>query len=76
VSTSVALGDWALRRLKPGETGKRAWRIGAAIVAVLVVGLVGRIPWVGPLVVVLVLLAGVGALVLQWRPPPSPAAIR
>jgi cytoskeletal protein CcmA (bactofilin family) len=77
ISTSVALGDWALRRVKPLEAGRKAWRIGATVLTVLVIGLVSRIPALGILVMLLALLAGIGALillVLQWRSAAAAAA--
>ena len=73
VSTGVALGEWALRRLKPADAGRTGWRVAAAVLAVLAISLLGRIPGLGGVVVWLALLAGLGALMLRARRP-RPAA--
>lgn len=68
VSAGIGLGDWALRRFRAGQAERTAWRAGTAALAILVIALLARIPWLGGLVALLVLLTGLGALVLQaWR---------
>jgi hypothetical protein len=65
VTTGISLGDWLLKRVKSSPSNSTLWRVGAAVVGVLVVSLLARIPWVGPWVSLIALLAGIGALVLQ-----------
>lgn len=67
VSTAIALGDWALQRWRSAAAGALRWRIGAAAVALLALALMGRLPWLGGLVALAALLAGMGALLLQTR---------
>ena len=64
---AVALGDSALQRLRSADAGRRGWRAGAAILAMLAMALVTKIPVVGGLLVFAALLAGVGALVLAFK---------
>jgi cytoskeletal protein CcmA (bactofilin family) len=64
---AVALGDSALARLRTADAGRRGWRAGAAVAAMLAMALLAKIPVVGNLLVVAALLAGVGALVLAFR---------
>lgn len=66
-STGVALGDWVLKRFKNDAAASLWWRVGAAMLAVLVIALVSRIPFVGGFVVLAALLIGMGALALQVR---------
>lgn len=74
-SAAVTLGDVALARLRSGDAARTAWRIGAAMAAMLLLALVGRIPYLGGLVVFLALIAGIGAIVMAMRPErPPPAA--
>ncbi len=67
VLAGVALGDAALRRLKPERAAERNGRIVAALVALLVLGLLARIPLLGGLIGLLALLVGLGALLQQAR---------
>lgn len=67
VVTGIGVGDWVLKRWR-GATVSTGWRVMAAILAVLVIALLGRIPFIGGLIVFAVLLAGLGALVMQLRP--------
>jgi hypothetical protein len=75
VSTGISIGDWALQRAKSDASQGMLWRIFSAIMGVLVVSLLARIPWLGGWVVLLALLVGLGALALQiWQlrePKPS-----
>jgi hypothetical protein len=76
VATSAAIGDWALRRFKPEFCSVRAWRVGATVLAVLLLGLAGMVPVVGGIVVFVALLLGLGAMIIQLRrPSPAVAAI-
>jgi cytoskeletal protein CcmA (bactofilin family) len=65
VSAAIALGDGVLARWQ--AAAPTGWRIVAAMLAVLVIGLAARLPWIGGLFVLAALLIGVGALALQWR---------
>lgn len=68
VSTGIALGDWLLLRARGDGVQSTLWRVGAAVVGVLVVSLLARIPWLGGWVVLVALLVGLGALALQiWK---------
>jgi hypothetical protein len=68
VSTGISMGDWALHKVKSDKAGSTVWRITSAVVGVLVVSLLARIPWVGGWVVFVALLVGLGALAVQlWQ---------
>jgi hypothetical protein len=72
VSAGTTLGDFILRRWKP-DVPRTSWRMGAAVLGVLILGMLGLIPGVGGLLMFAALLFGVGALVLQvqrrWSAP-------
>jgi hypothetical protein len=68
VSTGISIGDWLLKRMMSDRANTALWRIGGAIAGVLIVSLLARIPWIGGWVVLIALLAGLGALTLQvWQ---------
>jgi hypothetical protein len=67
VSTGIGLGAWTLARLKSDRTEDKWWRIGAAVLGVLAISLLGRLPYLGGFVVLTALLIGLGALLLQVR---------
>jgi hypothetical protein len=68
VSTGISIGDWLLARVKSDQSNSTMWRIGSAVVGVLIVSMLARIPWVGGWVVLAALLLGLGALTLQlWQ---------
>ena len=67
VAAAIALGDGVLARAKPNAYAATGWRVGAAVVAVLVLALLARLPYLGGLVVLAALLIGLGALMLQLR---------
>ncbi len=66
-SAGVAVGAIALQRVQPDRKDRAGWRIAAAVLGMLAVTLLGRLPWVGGLVVFAALLLGVGALLFQLR---------
>jgi hypothetical protein len=68
VSAGIAVGELMLQRLQPVRAQHRGWRIGAAVLGMLAVSLLGRVPWSGGLVVLAAMLLGVGALLMQVRP--------
>lgn len=65
VSAGIVLGGLALRRYRSAQAGLIGWRIGAALLGVLLLGLLGWIPWIGAAIGFAALLAGLGALLLQ-----------
>jgi cytoskeletal protein CcmA (bactofilin family) len=72
VSAAIALGAWALARWRGEQASRLGWRIGAALLALTLIALLGAIPGFGAVLGFAVLLAGLGALVLQLqRQPPA-----
>jgi hypothetical protein len=69
VAAGIALGDTVLRRWLAARAAHRGWRALFAALGVLVIGLVALIPWLGGLLALGALLAGMGALLLQARAP-------
>ena len=67
VSAGICLGDWGLQRFKADQAGRLAWRVGAAMLGVAVIALLGWVPWLGVWVGLAALLIGVGALALQSK---------
>jgi hypothetical protein len=76
VSAGVALGDIGLRRWSAERTASKGWRIAAAVLAMLLLSLLGRVPIVGGLVTLAAMLSGIGALLMQLHSAPtaSPAS--
>lgn len=76
---ALFLGDLALMRAGESRAASRGWRIVFLLLALVVLALLRRVPAVGGLAVLLVFLAGVGALTLrtwrEWQRPPGMAAI-
>jgi hypothetical protein len=64
IAAAVTLGDLALARAKPDAAARAPWRMGAAALAVLVLAVLARVPFVGGLVVLVTILLGMGALIL------------
>jgi hypothetical protein len=73
VAIAVVMGDLALNRYKSEMAARMGWRVGAAVLAMLALALLGRIPFLGGLVVFVALLAGIGAIMLALRPRPAAA---
>jgi hypothetical protein len=67
VVAAVTLGDAFLARFRAQAASRTGWRIGAAVLAVLALALLGRIPFLGGLVALTAMLAGMGAIVLAFR---------
>ncbi|HEV8311708.1 MAG TPA: polymer-forming cytoskeletal protein [Burkholderiaceae bacterium] len=65
--TGIGIGDWLLGRFRVADAARVGWRIGAAALAMLMIALLARVPWVGALVSLMVLIAGLGAVVMQAR---------
>ena len=71
IASGVALGQWALLRFKADALGSKGWRVASAAAAVFVLALLGSVPFVGGLVALLAVLAGIGAILLlfSWQTP-------
>jgi cytoskeletal protein CcmA (bactofilin family) len=65
--TGIGIGDWLLGRYRAADAARAGWRIGAAALATLAMALLARVPWIGALVSFIVLIAGLGAVVMQAR---------
>ncbi len=60
---AVVVGGMLLDRVKPETAAQTAWRVGAAVLAMLVLALLVRVPFVGGLVHLAALVVGVGMVV-------------
>jgi len=67
VSAAISVGDAALLRWKPARAAALSWRVGAAVLGVLAIALLARIPVLGAVVWLAALSAGTGALGMQLR---------
>lgn len=68
VSLAVVLGGLLLDRIKPEAAARTAWRMGAAVLAMLALAILARLPILGGLVFVVALVVGVGMIVgTIWR---------
>lgn len=70
--SGLALGQWALQRWREPDADRRAWRLAAAALGVFAVALLGSLPFVGGLVALLAVCAGLGAIVQLVRRPATP----
>jgi hypothetical protein len=61
----IAIAEWLLSRFKPQSAGRTGLRIAVAVLAVLLVTLLTRIPVLGGVLGFLLLLWGIGAIGLQ-----------
>jgi cytoskeletal protein CcmA (bactofilin family) len=73
VSTGITVGQWGRQRIKPDSINSTVWNVGSAVIGVLLVSLLARIPWLGGWVALAALLFGLGALVTRtyelWSSP-------
>src|SRR6185437_7840622 len=60
VWVAVVVGGMLLDRVKPETAARTAWRVGAAVLAMLALALLVRVPFVGGLVRLVALAAGLG----------------
>ncbi len=60
---AVVMGGLLLDRVRPEVAAETAWRAGAAVVAMLTLALLTRLPFVGGLVVFGALVVGTGMIV-------------
>ncbi|CAH1091708.1 polymer-forming cytoskeletal protein [Candidatus Nitrotoga sp. 1052] len=68
VSAGVSAGEAAVQRWQAARASQTSWRIAAAVLGMLAVSLLGRLPWIGGLVVFAAMLLGIGALLMQLAP--------
>lgn len=73
---AVVMGGLLLDRVKPDTAALTAWRAGAAVLAMLVLALLARLPYVGGFIVLVALMVGVGMIVavLMRQRASTPAA--
>jgi cytoskeletal protein CcmA (bactofilin family) len=73
--TAASIADLVLRRYRPGDAARAAWRAGFAVLAAFALALLARIPVLGGLVVLAAMLVGIG-IIAAWafRRPASAAA--
>ena len=70
-STSVVLGDWMLHQFRPLWSTSLVWRSMFAAAAVLLIGVLGAIPWFGGLLFIAATFVGMGAILMHLlRPAP------
>ena len=69
------VGGMLLDRVKPDVAALAAWRAGAAVLAMLVIALLARVPYVGGLTHLVALILGIGMIAaVVHRQPRSPEA--
>jgi len=61
----VALGQWALARIAPARAAGVGWQILALLGAVIAVGILRRLPFIGALVGFAVVVLGIGVLAIE-----------
>ncbi len=74
VAAGIAVGHLALRRWRPARAMQIGWRVVASVLGMLGISILGRVPYIGGLVVLAAMLVGIGALLLQLRPRTGAAA--
>ena len=73
VGIAVVVGGLLLDRIKPETAARTAARVGAAVLAMLALALLARLPFVGHFIAFVALAAGVGMIVgAIWRRAPEP----
>lgn len=68
VAAGIAAGDLVLRHWQQARATQIGWRVVAAMLGMLAISVLGRIPFVGGLVVLAAMLVGIGALLIHTRP--------
>lgn len=68
VSAGISAGELALQRFQASRASHTGWRVAAAVLGMLAISLLGRLPWVGGLIVFAAMLLGIGALLMQLAP--------
>lgn len=74
VTAGIGMGQALLLRLQSQRATRAGWRVIAAALGVVAISLLGRLPWVGGLVVFAAMLLGIGALLLQFGTRPRAPA--
>ena len=74
LAAAAAVGDTLLKRLRRGTVESVGWRVVAAICGIFVIAILGRIPFLGGLIVFAALIMGIGAVGLQMNRTLRPAA--
>jgi cytoskeletal protein CcmA (bactofilin family) len=67
-ASGIALGQWGLVRWRADMLDRKAWRIGSAVAALLVLALLGRVPFVGGFVALLAVITGIGSIAQLLMP--------
>lgn len=68
VCSGIGLGHWGVARLSPTWSSGTVGQVAGAVAGVLVIGLLARVPWLGGVVMLMALLAGLGAFGMQaWK---------
>jgi cytoskeletal protein CcmA (bactofilin family) len=78
VGLAVVVGGLLLDRVRPGTAAMAAWRAGAAVLAMLALALLARLPIVGGFVILAALAVGVGMIVaamMRRAAPSQPAQV-
>jgi hypothetical protein len=79
IAAAAAIGDLLLKWLRHKTAETAGWRIVAAICGIIIIALLGLIPFLGGLIVFVALIMGIGAVGLQMyrtvRPPAQIAPV-
>jgi hypothetical protein len=79
IAAAAAIGDLLLKWLRHKTAETAGWRIVAAICGIIIIALLGLIPFLGGLIVFVALIMGIGAVGLQMyrtvRPPAQTAPV-
>jgi cytoskeletal protein CcmA (bactofilin family) len=68
VCSGIGIGQWGVARLSPAFGRGTLGQVAGALAGVLAIGLLARVPWLGGVVMLVALLAGVGAFAMQaWK---------
>ncbi len=72
--TAASIADLVLRRYRPADAARGAWRAGFAILVALALALLVRVPLLGGLVALVAILVGIGVIAAWAFRSPVPAA--
>lgn len=67
IATAIGIGDWFAARLPSSGPRAAAGRVVAVALAVVLLSFLARVPWIGGWIAFITLMAGLGALALQFR---------
>ena len=73
---TVVVGGMLLDRIRPEAAARTAWRVGAAVLTMLVLGILVRVPFVGDTLRFLATGVGVGMVVAAMFRRPQPAEMQ